>query len=145
MQSIGIPALTLTDRERHILPETIAKKEDLKSRYCEAFKKTASLYKELKAPGICEELLGYVLLSGNTLDIVTTINGRELLLFMKLRSCNRAQWEIRDFAIDMLKKLREADKTVFNFYGPSCYVGKCTEGPMTCGKALEINEFFSKL
>ncbi len=145
MQSIGIPALTLTDRERHILPETIAQKDDLKARYCEAFRKTAALYKELKTAGVCEELLGYVLLSGNTLDIVTTINGRELLLFMKLRSCNRAQWEIRDFAIDMLKKLREADKTVFNFYGPSCYVGKCTEGPMTCGKALEINEFFSKL
>ncbi len=145
MQSIGIPALTLTDRERHILPETIAQKEELKERYCEAFKKTALLYKELKAAGVCEELLGYVLLSGNTLDIVTTINGRELLLFMKLRSCNRAQWEIRDFAIDMLKKLREADKTVFNFYGPSCFVGKCTEGPMTCGKSLEINEYFSKL
>ncbi len=145
MQSIGIPPLTLTDRERHILPETIAQKDDLKARYCEAFRKTAALYKELKTAGVCEELLGYVLLSGNTLDIVTTINGRELLLFMKLRSCNRAQWEIRDFAIDMLKKLREADKTVFNFYGPSCYVGKCTEGPMTCGKALEINEFFSKL
>ncbi len=145
MQSIGIPALTLTDRERHILPETIAQKEDLKERYCEAFRRTAMLYKELKSAGVCEELLGYMLLSGNTLDIVTTINGRELLLFMKLRSCNRAQWEIRDFAIDMLKKLREADKTVFKFYGPSCFVGKCTEGPMTCGKSIEINEFFSKL
>ena len=145
MQSIGIPALTLTDRERHILPETIAQKENLKERYCEAFRRTAMLYKELKAAGVCEELLGYVLLSGNTLDIVTTINGRELLLFMKLRSCNRAQWEIRDFAIDMLKKLREADKTVFKFYGPSCFVGKCTEGPMTCGKSIEINEFFGKL
>ncbi len=145
MQSIGIPALTLTDRKRHILPETIAMKDELKDRYCLAFEKTAELYEEFKNAGICEELLAYVLLSGNTLDIVTTINGRELLLFMKLRSCNRAQWEIRDFAIDMLKKLRQADKTVFDFYGPSCYVGKCTEGPMTCGKAVEINEFFSKL
>ena len=144
MQSIGIPALTLTDRERHILPETIAQKDDLKARYCEAFRKTAALYKELKTAGVCEELLGYVLLSGNTLDIVTTINGRELLLFMKLRSCNRAQWEIREFAVDMLKKLREADETIFKFYGPSCYVHKCPEGPMTCGKASEIKEFFSK-
>ena len=135
----------MTKGGKIIACETISQKDDLKARYCEAFRKTAALYKELKAAGVCEELLGYVLLSGNTLDIVTTINGRELLLFMKLRSCNRAQWEIRDFAIDMLKKLREADKTVFDFYGPSCYVGKCTEGPMTCGKALEINEFFSKL
>jgi hypothetical protein len=145
MQSIGIPSLTLTDRTRHVLPETIAKNEELKERYCEAFKKTAELYNELKEAGVCEELLAYVLLSGNTLDIVTTINGRELLLFMKLRSCTRAQWEIRDFAIDMLKKLREADNTVFKFYGPSCFVNKCTEGPMTCGRAAEMKEFFNFL
>lgn len=145
MQSIGIPTLALTDRTRHILPETIAKNEELKERYCEAFKKTAELYTELKNAGVCEELLAYVLLSGNTLDIVTTINGRELLLFMKLRSCTRAQWEIRDFVIDMLKKLRKADKTVFDFYGPSCFVNKCTEGPMTCGRALEMKEFFNNL
>ncbi len=145
MQSIGIPSLTLTDRARHILPQTIVAKDDLKERYCEAFKKTNELYNELKNQGVCEELLAYVQLSGNTVDIVTTINARELLLFMKLRSCTRAQWEIREFATDMLKLLRKADKTVFDFYGPSCFVDKCTEGPMTCGKAVEIKEIFINL
>ncbi len=145
MQSIGIPSLTLTDRERHILPQTIAENEELKNRYCIAFKKTADLYYELKKDGVCEELLAYIQLSGNTVDIVTTINGRELLLFMKLRSCTRAQWEIREFAIEMLKQLRNIDKTVFDFYGPSCYVTKCTEGPMTCGKAAEMKEYFGNL
>ncbi|MGN0525927.1 MAG: FAD-dependent thymidylate synthase [Acutalibacteraceae bacterium] len=145
IQSIGIPSLTLTDRTRHILPETIGKNEELKARYCEAFKKTAELYTELKALGVQEELLAYVLLSGNTVDIVTTVNGRELLLFMKLRSCNRAQWEIRNFAIDMLKQLRAVDNDIFKFYGPSCYVQKCTEGPMTCGKAVEVCNYFKNL
>lgn len=145
MQSIGIPSLTLTDRTRHILPATIEKYPDLKERYCEAFIKTNELYNDLKKSGVSEELLAYVQLSGNTVDIVTTINGRELLLFMKLRSCNRAQWEIRDFAIDMLKKLRAADSTVFNFYGPSCYVSKCPEGPLTCGKAAEVIEAIKNL
>ena len=145
MQSIGIPSLTLTDRTRHILPATIEKYPDLKERYCEAFIKTNELYNDLKKSGVSEELLAYVQLSGNTVDIVTTINGRELLLFMKLRSCNRAQWEIRDFAIDMLKKLRAADSTVFNFYGPSCYVSKCPEGPLTCGKAAEVIETIKNL
>ncbi|MBO5066247.1 MAG: FAD-dependent thymidylate synthase [Clostridia bacterium] len=145
MQSIGIPSLTLTDRARHILPATIEKYPDLKERYCDAFVKTNELYNELKKAGVSEELLAYIQLSGNTVDIVTTINGRELLLFMKLRSCNRAQWEIRDFAIDMLKKLRAADSTVFNFYGPSCYVSKCPEGPLTCGKAAEVIEAIKNL
>ncbi len=145
MQSIAIPSLTLTNRRRHILPETIAKNDELKQRYCAAFEKTAELYEELGKAGISEEMLAYVQLSGNTVDIVTTINGRELLLFMKLRSCNRAQWEIRDFAIDMLKKLRKADSTVFNFYGPSCYVAKCPEGPLTCGKAAEVIDSIKNL
>ncbi len=145
MQSIGIPSLTLTDRARHILPATIEKYPELKERYCDAFIKTNELYNELKKAGVSEELLAYVQLSGNTVDIVTTINGRELLLFMKLRSCNRAQWEIRDFAIDMLKKLRAADSTVFDFYGPSCYVSKCPEGPLTCGKAAEVIETIKNL
>ena len=145
MQSIAIPSLTLTDRKRHILPETIAKNEELKKRYNLAFEKTAELYEDLKKSGISEEMLAYIQLSGNTVDIVTTINGRELLLFMKLRSCNRAQWEIRDFAIDMLKKLRQADNTVFDFYGPSCYVSKCPEGPLTCGKAAEVIETIKNL
>ncbi len=145
MQSIGIPALTLTDRTRHILPQTIADKPELKERFCEAFVKTNALYNELKESGISEELCAYIQLSGNTIDIVTTINARELLLFMKLRSCTRAQWEIRDFAIDMLKKLRNIDKNIFDFYGPSCFVDKCTEGPMTCGRAAEMKDFFGAL
>jgi len=145
IQSLQVPSLTLTDRTRHIIPETVCINEETKERYCKAFEKTAALYTELKKAGVSEELLGYVLLSGNTLDIVTTINGRELLLFMRLRSCNRAQWEIRDFAVDMLKKLRTADRNVFKFYGPGCYVSKCPEGPMTCGKASEVIERFKKL
>jgi thymidylate synthase (FAD) len=145
IQSIGIPSLTLTNRRRYILPETIVKKPELLERYKAAFEKTANLYDSLKAQGVNEGLLAYVQLSGNTVDFVTTINGRELLLFMKLRSCNRAQWEIRDFAVDMLKKLRAADPTIFNFYGPSCYVNKCTEGAMTCGQSAEIIKKFKSL
>ena len=143
VQSIGIPSLTLTDRRRHILPPTIKANAELTERFNAAFIKTADLYDELKKAGISEELLAYLQLSGNTVDIVTTVNGRELLLFMKLRSCNRAQWEIREFAHDMLRQLRKIEPEVFNFYGPSCYVtGKCPEGPLTCGKAAAVKSAF---
>ena len=145
MQSIGIPSLALTNRRRYILPETIVSKPELLERYKKAFEKTAELYDYFVEKGVDEGHTAYIQLSGNTVDIVTTINGRELLLFMKLRSCNRAQWEIRDFAVDMLKKLRKADPTIFNFYGPSCYVHKCTEGAMTCGKSAEIIKTFKEL
>ena len=114
-------------------------------KYKNAFKETAAEYERLKKAGVPEELLVYYQLSGNTLDIVTTMNARQLLLFMKLRSCNRAQWEIRDYAVTALSLLRKAEPEIFKFYGPGCFVGTCPEGRLSCGKAKEIKEKFSTL
>ena len=92
-----------------------------------------------------ESTLSYVLLAGNTVDFTFTMNARELLLFMKLRSCTRAQWEIQNYAVDMLKKLRQVAPLIFDFYGPSCFVtGVCPEGRLSCGKAAEMKEKFGK-
>jgi hypothetical protein len=52
------------------------------------------------------ETLSYLYVSGRTIDVMTTMNARELLWFFKLRTCDRAQWEIREIAIDMLKLLK---------------------------------------
>ena len=102
------------------------------------------LYKYLKENGCTEEQVVYCQLSGNTLDIVSSMNGRELMLFMRLRTCRRAQWEVRDFAMEMLKKLREVSPAIFSKYGPSCYVSNCPEGSFSCGRAAELKEYFKK-
>ena len=65
------------------------------------------------------------------------MNARELLHFMKLRTCSRAQWEIRGVACKMLELLRESEPEIFNAYGPSCALGKCPEGKMSCGKPVK--------
>lgn len=145
MQGLMVPSLTLTDRTKYIVPETVKKDEALLERYHAAFRKMNELYAFLKEQGCTEEQTVYCQLSGNTLDIVSTMNGRELMLFMKLRTCNRAQWEIRDYAIDMLKKLRKEAPAVFSKYGPSCYVSSCPEGALSCGKSSEVIDFFKKL
>lgn len=145
IQSIGIPALLLTDREKYIIPPCVRKDTELLGRYKDAFIKTKRLYDEFKAEGIIPQTLVYLQLSGNALDIVTTMNARELLLFLRLRTCNRAQWEIRDYAVEMLKMLRGVSPEVFNSYGPGCFLGKCPEGPMTCGKANEVAQYFKRL
>lgn len=142
MQSIDIPPLTLTDRRRYIMPPAISENAGLKARYGAAFAKTAGLYDDLKAEGTAPELLVYCQLSGNALDIVTTMNARELELFLRLRTCNRAQWEIREYACEMLSKLREVCPDVFRNFGPSCFVDRCPEGTLTCGKASEVIERF---
>ena len=144
MQSINIPPVGISDRMSFVLPESV-KQKGLEKEYAECFEKTAKLYDELKADGVKESTLSYVLLAGNTVDFTFTMNARELLLFMKLRSCTRAQWEIQNYAVDMLKKLRQVAPLIFDFYGPSCFVtGVCPEGRLSCGKAAEMKEKFGK-
>lgn len=145
MQGLMVPSLTLTDRTKYIIPNTIAKDEELLERYHAAFAKMQELYATLKDNGCSEEEAVYCQMSGNTLDIVTTMNGRELLLFFRLRTCNRAQWEIRDYAIEMLRQLRAVSPLIFSHYGPSCYVSSCPEGALSCGKAAEVKEYFKNL
>lgn len=145
IQSIEIPELIKTDRMSYIIPPVLKDKPELLAKYENAFKETAKEYERLKNLGIAEELLVYYQLSGNTLDIVTTMNARQILLFMKLRSCTRAQWEIQEYAVEALKLLRKAEPSVFKFYGPSCFVGACPEGRMSCGRAAEIKESFKTL
>lgn len=145
IQSIEIPELIKTDRMSYIIPPVLLDKPELLAKYKKAFEDTAAEYNRLKALGVAEELLVYYQLSGNTLDIVTTMNARQILLFMKLRSCTRAQWEIQEYAVEALKLLRKAEPAVFKFYGPSCFVGACPEGRMSCGRAAEIKENFKAL
>lgn len=146
MQSICIPSLIKTRREDYIIPETVKADSDALTEYTEAFDEMKTLYESMKEKGYTESELVYCVLSGNTLDFVSTMNARELLLFMKLRSCTRAQWEIQLYAVDLLKKLREVAPDLFNLYGPSCYsAGYCPEGKMTCGRASEMKKKFSAL
>lgn len=143
LQSVMLPELTKSDRRSYIIPDSIKQDKNLLKRYNEAFERNAKLYEALSEKGLSEETLVYFLLSGNTLDVVTTMNGRELLLFLKLRTCERAQWEIRRHATEMLRILREKEPEIFKFYGPSCFVeGVCPEGRLTCGKFSEIQKKF---
>ena len=80
------------------------------------------------------------------MDIMTTMNAREIMHFIKLRACKRAQWEIRNISIDILKQLRGSFPELFNCFGPSCFVdGKCPEGNMTCGEMGEVVKKFENL
>ncbi len=146
IQSISIPELINADRENFIIPETVKDDKEALDIYCECFDKIKELYFHFMKKGYDVSTIVYLVLSGNTLDFVTTVNGRELMLFFKLRSCTRAQWEIQEYAVDFLRKLRKIAPDLFSFYGPSCYAtGACPEGRMTCGRALEIKKKFINL
>ncbi len=87
----------------------------------------------------------FVLPNACTTKMVVTMNARSLMNFFNLRCCSRAQWEIREVAIDMLKICNSIAPTLFKNAGPSCVRGACKEGKMSCGDAGNIRTFFKEL
>lgn len=86
----------------------------------------------------------YVFPNACETKIVFTMNARALYNFFRTRCCNRAQWEIRALAEEMLKLVKEVAPVLFKNAGPSCLNGPCPEGKMTCGRINEVREKYSK-
>jgi thymidylate synthase (FAD) len=91
-------------------------------------------YCKLVDAGVPAEDARYLLPNGCTTNITITMNARELLHFFSLRCCERAQWEIRELAEEMLRLCSQASPTIFAKAGPPCVRGPCPEGKKSCGK-----------
>ena len=103
-------------------------------------------YEEFVEAGAPKEDARFVLPNACATRIVFTMNGEELVHFLRLRTCTRAQWEIREMAIEMLKLLRRNFPELFSNVGPNCYyLGYCTEGKKSCGRPQEVREYFRSL
>ena len=76
----------------------------------------------------------YVFPNACETKMVFTMNTRSLYNFLDHRCCERAQWEIRELAIEMLRQLKEVAPILFKNSGPNCVKGACPEGNMACGK-----------
>lgn len=87
----------------------------------------------------------FVLPNACTTKMVVTMNARSLYNFFAHRCCNRAQWEIREVANQMLKLCYDVAPNLFKHCGPPCLGGKCPEGKMSCGKQTEVKEYYEKL
>ena len=82
----------------------------------------------------------FVLPNACETKLIMTMNARELLHFFSIRCCNRAQWEIRELAWEMLKICRREAPALFRDAGPACASGPCGEGKMSCGRAEEVRQ-----
>lgn len=87
----------------------------------------------------------FVLPNACDTQMIITMNARSLLNFFKHRCCNRAQWEIKAVADEMLKLVCEVAPTLFAAAGPSCYKRSCGEGKMSCGQATAVKEYYTAL
>ena len=146
MQSIMIPPIQSLNHSRHIIPDTVRQSGKLSDYYLHILEAANQMVSELADNKILNQYHYYYALSGNTMDIITSMNARELNHFFQLRTCRRAQWEIRKISIDMLRQLRSLCPELFQYFGPRCYVnGVCPEGNLTCSQMEYTIEEFKHL
>ena len=101
------------DKFGYVIPPEIEKREDLKKAFDEHMRNTMVLYNTLVLSGIKKEDARYLLPNATTTNIVVTMNARELLHFIGLRTSPRAQWEIRELAKEMLRQVKEVAPVIF--------------------------------
>jgi len=117
--------------EKFVTPLNIAKNADAKKVFDDALEKISEAYRKLLDMGIPKEDARFILPNAAKTNIIVTMNARELRHFFNLRCCNRAQWEIREVAIEMLRQARKAAPALFENAGPTCVeLGYCPEGKM---------------
>lgn len=76
----------------------------------------------------------FVLPNAAETKMIVTMNARELMHFFQLRTCERAQWEIRDLSWEMLQLVLNVAPTLFSRSGPGCCNTGCKEGKKACGE-----------
>lgn len=157
------------DGFEYVIPPHIKKDPEARKIFIEAMEKDQAAYDKLaeiltkkhyedllnegedeksakrKATKMAIEDARYVFPNACETKIVFTMNARTLLHFFNLRSCNRAQWEIREMSDQMVKLVKDIYPNVFAQAGPSCVSGPCPEGKMTCGKIQEVREKFKNI
>lgn len=115
-----------------VMPESIAAsefKEEAEKVMAGAFE----LYQRMTESGIAYEDARYVIPQAVETTLLMTMNARELLHFFSLRTCNRAQWEIRKLAEEMQRLCKKCAPLIFEKAGPSCVRGHCPE-KKPCGR-----------
>ncbi|MBT9138853.1 MAG: Flavin-dependent thymidylate synthase [Syntrophomonadaceae bacterium] len=146
-QESGVRSQELTTFD-YIIPPVIKEDKELK-KYFEAFMAEAQkaynhIVKRLNEKGIKGEAANqdarFVIPNAAETKIMVTMNARELLHFFRMRCCNRAQWEIRKMADEMLKLVKKASPIIFEKAGPGCLHAPCPEGEYTCGKINEVRK-----
>ncbi|HAJ95616.1 MAG TPA: FAD-dependent thymidylate synthase [Actinobacteria bacterium] len=129
------------DKFEYVTPDSIENNADVRKKYKDLILEIHNLYKELLDRGIEAEDARYILPNASETKIIATMNGRELLHFFTVRCCNRAQWEIRELAISMLKQVKRVAPVIFEKAGPNCLRMPCPEGKFKCDNPPKMSDF----
>lgn len=129
-------------RIRGLGPEAVAEYEEQMAKMHQWY---AEWQQKLGAGEGANEDARFVLPNACETHITLTMNARELLHFFSLRCCNRAQWEIRAMAREMLRLCKREAPVLFENAGPACVSGPCPEGAKSCGQGAQMRQLFQSL
>ncbi|MGH7727951.1 MAG: FAD-dependent thymidylate synthase [Vulcanimicrobiaceae bacterium] len=123
----------------YVTPPSLAAQPDLRARYEALMAQIDAFYHEALASGTPPEDARFALPNAAQTQIVVTANARALLDFFTLRTCNNAQWEIRELAFAMLRLAKKAAPALFVRAGATCVRGYCNEpnGPQ-CPRYIAV-------
>jgi thymidylate synthase (FAD) len=125
--------------EKTVVPPTVT--ESSMDDYLGVIDYASQGYQKLVTNEVPREDARFLLPNATETSLLMTMDGKSLMHFIGLRTCNRAQWEVRELSDIILYQLREAEPEIFNNAGPYCYqLGYCPEGRHTCGKMKEVLE-----
>ncbi len=125
--------VTYDSEPTFIVPPEVAAVPERRDAFLASCNADFAAYRAMLDAGVAAEDARYLLPNAMETKIVVTMNVRELLHFFSLRCCNRAQWEIRDVALEMLRLAEPVAPYIFMDAGAGCRRGPCGEGKMTCG------------
>lgn len=110
-----------------VVPSTIRSNEEADQLMNYTIAALGRVYDRLLELGIPKEDARYALPEGTTTHMLLTMNARELGHFFALRSCNKAQWEVREVSDRMLDICKKVAPELFLTTGPGCIRGHCPE------------------
>lgn len=115
-----------------IVPPSITETQSVFS-FWDVGKEIEEKYARMLENGIPAEDARYLLPNCVATQLVVTMNFRSLLHFFSERCCNRAQWEIRDIAGQMLEQCKQLYPCVFENAGAHCMKLKRCPEAKPCG------------
>ena len=124
-----------------VIPPSILNNPEILNDYAIAMDAVKAFYKKAVRAGIPKEDARYATPQAAVTNLIITMNARELRHFFSLRCCNRAQWEIRAMADEMLRLCKEKCPVIFSDAGPGCVRGACPE-EKPCGNPRMAEDLF---
>ena len=110
-----------------VVPPTIQADPEMMRDFDDIMTRVRGFYHKAISRGIPREDARYPAPGATCTKLMMTMNTRELLHFLSLRECNKAQWEIRELAESILALCKNRMPHVFAHAGAPCRYGHCPE------------------